>query len=63
MASVTAATLPQIAALLDASRKAYRDIESIGSGDYTGSDINTAQAARIDAELLALKVAVVAITG
>lgn len=63
MASITAATLPQIATLLDATRKAALDIQKLGQGKYTPAEINTQRAAEIDAELLALKTAVVAITG
>jgi hypothetical protein len=63
MASVTAATAVQIAALTAAARIAAKDIEALGSGEYSGVNINAGQATRIDAELLALKTAVVAITG
>jgi hypothetical protein len=63
MASITAATDVQIAALLEKSRKAALNIQKVGQGKYQGADINAQKAAEIDAELLALKTALVAITG
>lgn len=63
MASITAATQVQVAALLEKSRKAALSIQKLGQGKYLGADINAKRAAEIDAELLALKTAVVAITG
>ena len=63
MASITAATSVQIAALLSAARKADLDIQKLGQGKYQGADINDSRAAEIDANLTALKTAVVAITG
>lgn len=63
MASITAATQVQIAALLAATRKAATEIQELGQGKYQGADINAALATDIDAQLLALKTAVVAITG
>lgn len=63
MASVTAATQVQIQALLATQRKATLSIQKLGQGKYQGTDINTQLAAAIDAELLALKTALVAITG
>lgn len=63
MASITAANPTLVAALLDAARKAALDIQKLGQGKYTIATIDTVRAAEIDAELLALKVAVVAITG
>lgn len=63
MASITAATAAQIAALLSAARKADLDIQKLGQGKYQGADINDARAAEIDDNLTALKTAVVAITG
>lgn len=63
MASITAATPTLIANLLDASRKAALDVQKLGQGKYTIAEIGVARAAEIDAELLALKNAVVAITG
>lgn len=63
MASVTAATAVQVQALLSTTRKAALSIQKLGQGKYLGADINTQLAAQIDAELLALKTALVAITG
>ena len=63
MASITAATAVQIQELLKASRRAKTEIQELGQGKCLGSDINAQLAAEIDAQLLALKTAVVAITG
>lgn len=63
MASITAATDVQVATLLEKTRKATLNIQKLGQGKYTLAEINTAKAAEIDAELAALKAAVVAITG
>lgn len=63
MASITAATAVQIQALLKASRQAATEIQELGQGKYQGADINAALATVIDAQLLALKTAVVDITG
>lgn len=63
MASITAASQVQVAALLEKSRKAALSIQKLGQGKYLSTDINAQLATAIDAELLALKVALVAITG
>lgn len=63
MASITAASTTLIANLLAAARKADNSIQLLGQGKYVGADINAARATEIDAQLLALKTAVVAITG
>lgn len=63
MASITAATAVQIQALLKASRQAATEIQELGQGKYQGTDINAQAATEIDAQLLALKTALVAITG
>lgn len=63
MASITAATQVQIASLLEKSRKASLGIQKLGQGQFLNTDINAQNAALIDADLLALKVALIAITG
>ncbi|QQO90815.1 hypothetical protein [Pseudomonas phage Misse] len=63
MASITAATSVQIQSLLGATRKSALTIQKLGQGKYVGTDINAQLATAIDAELLALKTALVAITG
>lgn len=63
MASITAATSVQIQALLSNARKSAQSIQQLGQGKYLATDINAASAAEIDAKLLALKTALVAITG
>lgn len=63
MASITAATAVQVQALLKATRQAATEIQELGQGKYLGADINAQNATLIDAQLLALKTALVAITG
>lgn len=63
MASITAATSVQIQALLKATRQAAQSVQQLGQGKYVGADINAQLAAKIDAELLAAKTALIAITG
>lgn len=63
MASINVATQTQVANLLAAARKSQLSIQKLGQGKYLGADINDQRAATIDAELLALKTALIAITG
>lgn len=63
MASITAATQTQVLALQEKTRKAALNIQKLGQGKYLGADINAQKAAEIDAELAALKTALLAITG
>lgn len=61
MASITTSNVAEVAALLDATRKAALDIQKLGQGKYTIAEIGVARAAEIDANLAALKVALDAV--